>query len=415
MTEQSTAVATRDDAQQAVERRPQNVLSVFGSASFREQVATALPAHIGVDSMMRIALTEVRKQPELEKCTVPSFMGALLTAAQLGLRPGYNGEGWLIPRWNKNLGSLEAQFQPGYRGLAQLAYRSGEVVDITAEPVYAADHFRYTLGSSPHIEHVPDMEAEHRDADIRAFYAVIRLKSGGHIMKVLRRADADEVRDRFGPHNRQGQTVGPWATDYAAMGCKTAVLRALKFAPLESERLNAAIKAEEDALFGDRVAAGAVDRAKPVAERVAERIGVAVDEETGEVVEGEAAEEAAPATETAFSGDLGADETTEPLEPSAPGMDAQAFAESTAERSPSERSPSELAAEVAAKARAKAEAQTATRKQVSMLYTQQTANSVSDEQRDAYLKETVGVSGFEQVPRARVSEVVAWLKGEVTA
>ena len=155
----SQAVATRDDAQQAVERRPQNVLSVFGSGSFREQVAAALPAHIGVDSMMRIALTEVRKQPELEKCTVPSFMGALLTAAQLGLRPGYNGEGWLIPRWNKNLGSLEAQFQPGYRGLAQLAYRSGEVVDITAEPVYAADHFRYTLGSSPHIEHVPDMEA----------------------------------------------------------------------------------------------------------------------------------------------------------------------------------------------------------------------------------------------------------------
>ena len=191
----SQAVATRDDAQQAVERRPQNVLSVFGSGSFREQVAAALPAHIGVDSMMRIALTEVRKQPELEKCTVPSFMGALLTAAQLGLRPGYNGEGWLIPRWNKHLGSLEAQFQPGYRGLAQLAYRSGEVVDITAEPVYAADRFRYTLGSSPHIEHVPDMEAEHRDADIRAFYAVIRLKSGGHIMKVLRRADADEVRD----------------------------------------------------------------------------------------------------------------------------------------------------------------------------------------------------------------------------
>ena len=407
----SQAVATRDDAQQAVERRPQNVLSVFGSGSFREQVATALPAHIGVDSMMRIALTEVRKQPELEKCTVPSFMGALLTAAQLGLRPGYNGEGWLIPRWNKNLGSLEAQFQPGYRGLAQLAYRSGEVVDITAEPVYAADHFRYTLGSSPHIEHVPDMEAEHRDADIRAFYAVIRLKSGGHIMKVLRRADADEVRDRFGPHNRQGQTVGPWATDYAAMGCKTAVLRALKFAPLESERLNAAIKVEEDAVFGDRVAAGAVDRAKPVAERVAERIGAALPTQPDEECEGEVVEDGRICAEDAV------------LRPDTPfeGQDSPEASEGlirenreTAETA-TERSLSELAADVAAKAKARSEAATATRKQVSMLYTQQTANSVSDAERDAYLVETLGVSGFEQVPRARVSEVVAWLKGEVTA
>lgn len=405
----SQAVATRDDAQQAVERRPQNVLSVFGSASFREQVATALPAHIGVDSMMRIALTEVRKQPELEKCTVPSFMGALLTAAQLGLRPGYNGEGWLIPRWNKNLGSLEAQFQPGYRGLAQLAYRSGEVVDITAEPVYAADHFRYTLGSSPHIEHVPDMEAEHRDADIRAFYAVIRLKSGGHIMKVLRRADADEVRDRFGPHNRQGQTVGPWATDYAAMGCKTAVLRALKFAPLESERLNAAIKAEEDALFGDRVASAAVEQRPSVAERVAERIGAALPTQPDEECEGEVVEDGRICAEDAV------------LRPDTPfeGQDSPEASEGlirenreTAETA-TERSLSELAADVAAKAKARSEAATATRKQVAMLYTQQTVNKVTDEARDAYLTEVIGVPGFEAVPKTRVDEVLAFLRGEV--
>lgn len=405
----SQAVATRDDAQQAVERRPQNVLSVFGSGSFREQVAAALPAHIGVESMMRIALTEVRKQPELEKCTVPSFMGALLTAAQLGLRPGYNGEGWLIPRWNKNLGSLEAQFQPGYRGLAQLAYRSGEVVDITAEPVYAADHFRYTLGSSPHIEHVPDMEAEHRDADIRAFYAVIRLKSGGHIMKVLRRADADEVRDRFGPHNRQGQTVGPWATDYAAMGCKTAVLRALKFAPLESERLNAAIKAEEDALFGDRVASAAVEQRPSVAERVAERIGAALPTQPDEECEGEVVEDGRICAEDAV------------LRPDTPfeGQDSPEASEGlirenreTAETA-TERSLSELAADVAAKAKARSEAATATRKQVSMLYTQQTVNKVTDEARDAYLTEVIGVPGFEAVPKTRVDEVLAFLRGEV--
>lgn len=276
----------------AVERqgRPQTVMDVFRSESFKRQVAAALPAHISADSMMRIALTEVRVNPELQKCTVSSFMGALLKAAQCGLRPGMFGEGFLIPRYSHKTRSLEAQFQPGYMGLAQLAYRSGEVADIVAEPVYRSDHFEYRLGSDPHIEHVPDMESEHSDEDIVAFYAVVRLRNGGKLMKVMRRKDVDAVRDRFGPKDRNGKLVGPWVTDYAAMGAKTVLIQALKLAPKESERLSAALQAESDAIFGDRVAAGVVATEKPsVADRVAQRIGVV--EETGEVIEEEADEE----------------------------------------------------------------------------------------------------------------------------
>lgn len=286
MTTESTSVATRDGNAPARNGSPQSVLEVFSSESFKRQVAAALPAHISPDSMMRIALTEVRMNPDLQKCTVPSFMGALLKAAQAGLRPGMFGEGWLIPRWNGKTRCMEAQFQPGYMGLAQLAYRSGEVADIVAEAVYEGDHFRYQLGSDPRIEHVPDMESDHSDEDIIAFYAVIKLRNGGKLLKVMRRKDVDEVRDRFGPKNRQGKTVGPWMTDYAAMGRKTVLIQALKLAPKESERLSAALQAEQDAVFGDRVAAGIVDAKPSVAERVAERIGV--DQETGEVIDAEA-------------------------------------------------------------------------------------------------------------------------------
>ncbi len=187
--------------------------------------------------MMRIALTEVRMNPDLQKCTVPSFMGALLKAAQSGLRPGMFGEGWIIPRWNGRLGSMEAQFQPGYMGLAQLAYRSGEVAEVHAVAVYAADHFRYQLGSDPKIEHEPDMEAEHATADIVAFYAVVKLTNGGKLLKVMRRSEVDEVRDRFAPRTKAGKLVGPWTTDYEPMGCKTVLIQALKLAPKDSERL----------------------------------------------------------------------------------------------------------------------------------------------------------------------------------
>lgn len=406
MTEQSTAVATSDDAQ-AVERSPQSVLQVFNSASFREQVAAALPAHIGVDQMMRIALTEVRMNPDLQKCTVPSFMGSLLKAAQAGLRPGMFGEGWIIARWNGKLSSLEATFQPGYQGLAQLAYRSGEVADIVAEPVYEADHFRYRLGSDPSIEHVPDWEAEHRDEDIVAFYAVVKLKNGGKLMKVMPRRDVDLVRDTYGPHTKAGKLVGPWVDSYPAMGAKTVLIQALKLAPKESERLSAALQAESDAIFGDRVAAATVER-KPVAERVAERIGATLPAQPAEEYEGEVVEDdRIPAEDAGLWADTPSEGHDSPEASEGLIRENRETAETAADRSPSE-----LAAEVAAKAAVKAEAAPASRKQIALLYTQQTVNKISDEARDAYLADVIGVSGFEAVPRTRVDEVLAFLRGE---
>ena len=311
----ATGVARREEALAPQTQNPASVMDVFKSESFKQQVAAALPRHIRIDSMMRIVLTEVRMNPDLQKCTPASFMGALLKAAQTGLRPGMNGEAFLVPRWNGKIGAMEAQYQPGYRGLGQLAYRSGEVTDLDAQAVYAADHFAYSLGSNPKIEHTPDMTTAKRDEDIIAFYAVINLKSGGRIMKVMSRSDVDAVRDRFGPKTKAGKLVGPWVSDYAAMGMKTVLLRALKFAPMENERLSAAVAAE-DALFNDRVAASVVGTTARgnTASRVAERLGV--DMETGEVEDAEwqPDPDLAPATETALSDDLGPQGDTEPQE-----------------------------------------------------------------------------------------------------
>ncbi len=275
----STEVARRDESQAPATNKPiECVEDIFHSASFKRQVAQALPEHIGVDRMMRTVLTEVRKTPDLAKCTPASFMGALLSAAQAGLRPGMFGEGWILPRWSGKLQALEAQFQPGYMGLTQLAYRSGEVASVTMGVVYAADHFHYQLGSDPRIDHTPNLDVERGEDDIRLFYATITLTNGGKLMEVMSKAEIDDVRDRFGPTNRSGKLVGPWVSDYVPMGKKTVLIRALKLAPKDPEkdkRLQAALQAETDVLFADRTAAATVGGpALPVAERVAERLGL---------------------------------------------------------------------------------------------------------------------------------------------
>lgn len=79
----------------------------------KAQFAVALPKHLNSDRFTRIAITCVRQNPELAKCSVPSLLGSLMTIAQLGLEPGVLGQCYLIPFRNAKLGTVECQLQLG--------------------------------------------------------------------------------------------------------------------------------------------------------------------------------------------------------------------------------------------------------------------------------------------------------------
>ena len=102
----------------------------------------------------RMVLTALSKDNKLASCTPNSFLGAMMQAAQLGLEPNTPlGQAYLIPF--KNKGVLEVQFQIGFKGMIDLAYRSKEVTDISAQCVYENDEFEYELGLSPVLKHKP--------------------------------------------------------------------------------------------------------------------------------------------------------------------------------------------------------------------------------------------------------------------
>ena len=102
----------------------------------------------------RITLSALSTNAKLQETTPQSFLGAMMTAAQLGLEPNTPlGQAYLIPFRNK--GVLECQFQLGYKGLIDLAYRSGQISVIQAHTVYENDEFEYELGLDPKLKHVP--------------------------------------------------------------------------------------------------------------------------------------------------------------------------------------------------------------------------------------------------------------------
>lgn len=104
------------------------------------EIKKALPSVITPERFTRIALSALNNTPQLQQCTPMSFLAALMNAAQLGVEPNTPlGQAYLIPY--KNKGNLECQFQLGYKGLIDLAYRNGQMQTIQAQAVYENDWF----------------------------------------------------------------------------------------------------------------------------------------------------------------------------------------------------------------------------------------------------------------------------------
>ncbi|AMU78475.1 RecT-like DNA pairing protein [Mycobacterium phage SkinnyPete] len=190
----------------------------------RPELAKALPRHITPERMARIAITVVRQTPALANCTPESFLGALLTASQLGLEPGPTGEAYFVPY------KQVCQFIPGYRGLIKLARNSGQVKDIYAEVIYENDKFEYTLGLDRTIkEHTPPPLGQDRGEPVGA-YAAAELTTGAKPFVVMSLAEIEAIRSRS-----MAAKNGPWVTDWAEMAKKTTIRRLAKWLPLSAE------------------------------------------------------------------------------------------------------------------------------------------------------------------------------------
>lgn len=218
-----TQIATRQRT--GIEIKQDNLASLLKRMG--PEMGAALPKHMTPERLVRIATTVMRRTPALATCDQNSFLGAVMTCAQLGLEPGPTGQAYLVPY------GKECTFILGYKGMLELARRSGQVETIYAEPVYKLDTFSYTKGLDPTITHVPyDGEHEEGSAEnpLTHVYAVAKYKSGGYNFVVLSRARVEAIRKRS-----RASSNGPWVTDYVAMALKTAIRRLATWMPQSVE------------------------------------------------------------------------------------------------------------------------------------------------------------------------------------
>lgn len=245
------------------------------------EIKKALPSVITPERFTRMVFTALSSNKKLQACTPESFLGAMMQAAQLGVEPNTPiGQAYLIPYGN------QVQFQLGYKGLIDLAYRSGEVQSIQAHEVHENDTFEYELGLNPKLKHVPAMKDR---GQVILYYAVIKLKNGGEGFEVMSREDVDQ----FARAKSKTYKNGPWQTDFDEMAKKTVLKKVLKYAPLKSdfakqvkedETIKTSISENMTDLPDETVTIEAEAQTPQDEEIPFDEIPPAVDKETGEVL-----------------------------------------------------------------------------------------------------------------------------------
>ena len=251
-----------------------NALSKSASGTLKEyinkyipEIEKALP-NCGVtpERFARLMTSAISSTPKLAECTPKSFLGAMITAASLGLEPNTPlGQAYLIPY------GKEAQMQLGYKGLLTLCYRSGQIKSVTAETVYENDEFHYEFGLEPKLEHKPAIKDR---GDAVAYYAMFKTKDGGYGFEVMSVQDVKLHAKKYS--KSYDSAYSPWTTNFDEMAKKTVLKRVLKYAPLKSDF---ARQVTADESIKTEISSDMLD----VANEPIEAEGSIVDTETGEI------------------------------------------------------------------------------------------------------------------------------------
>lgn len=215
--------------------------------SYEDVIAETLPKHVSAAGFNKAVLNNICSSLDLMQCSPASIIGAVMTAAELGLIPGdVLGECYF--KAENNGRSFECLFIPGYRGLCALAMRSGQVYSIKARAVYEGDDFKYSLGLDEALEYVDN--GGNDTAKITHFFCIIRFMNGGRTFDVYTRAKMEAIRNEIEEYKNaadKSQTI--WGKHFKAQGCKTITKELLKLVPMSAE-INRAIGLDDRADFG---------------------------------------------------------------------------------------------------------------------------------------------------------------------
>lgn len=272
MTTEQAVTTTNEAAVEKKDARDNTLKAFLSGPAVAAKLAEVASKTMRPEALVRLALMAASRNPDIAKCTQQSILRALLDAAELGIAPGgLQGRGYLVPRKNTKakdahgnpITILECHFDPGWRGLLDIARRSDRIKSVEAHVIRKNEKHRIVFGTAPVLEHEPMLDGE--PGEVICAYAVATFRDGTQQVEVVTGRDLHKVRG-------MGAEKGPWATWYEEMARKTAIRRLCKFLPYEPaldraiEVSHAADGVDDDTAVIDMI--GAESKAKALSEKL---------------------------------------------------------------------------------------------------------------------------------------------------
>ena len=253
------------------------------------RIEKVMPKHMSSERLYQLAVSTINQTPKLAECDSASLLSCVMKCSALGLEPSAVdglGRAYILPFYNGKTKRREATFIIGYKGLIDLARRSGQLVSIHAQAVYQGDTFDcWEDETGQHFTFRPNRTAEHRPDLLTDVYVLARLVGGGMVFEHMTKAEVDAIRARS-----KSKDNGPWVTDYEAMALKTVIRRSARYLPLSTEAQEA-VAADETTPDYSGVLSPVIaepepmQAPEPVHEPEVVQVPEGVDPETGEIAE----------------------------------------------------------------------------------------------------------------------------------
>jgi len=214
----------------APEYKPTNSLkSMLSSATVKARFDEVLKSK--APGFISSVLSAVATNKALQTCEPGTVLQAAAIAASLDLSVNSSlGECHIVPYNN------QAQFQVGWRGLVQLALRTGQYEKMNSVEVYEGELVSYNRA-----EGVIDLSGTKTSEVVVGYYAYFKLINGFKAMIYMSMAEMIAHGKKYS--KSFGRDNSPWKAEFHAMGRKTVIKKLLKdWGPKSIEMSHAIVK-----------------------------------------------------------------------------------------------------------------------------------------------------------------------------
>lgn len=230
----------------------------------------------------------VSNDKALQVCEPTTLMFAALKATALDLPLDNNlGFAYVIPYKNTRAGITEAQFQCGYKGIVQLAIRSGQFKTINVTDVREGElKGRDRMTGEVQVEWITDGN-ERAKAKIVGYVGYFKLLSGYEKTTYWSVEELEQHGVKYSQTYRKG--YGVWKDNFDSM-CRKTVLKLMLNkgdAPMSVE-MQQAVKYDQSVILDESGNCRYIDNSKPTAEEKLEAIAAKEQQiEDAQVVDNE--------------------------------------------------------------------------------------------------------------------------------